>query len=263
MWPIRDFEFYSPSYGIATGGFYDVTGLVWRTTDGGKRWSHQRVAGEPVFASWFFDSLNVISVGGDLDYGAGMVQTTNAGIEWVYTYLGIWGQAVAISFRTPLQGWAPLGFAGTYMYTMDGGDTWTALFTPDSSAMQDVVFTDETTGYMVGAEGTVLRWYDPLTAVEPGGDGSPVARSGALLLETYPNPTRGKASFDFRVSQQGFVSLKVYDPLGREVATVVSEVLAPGRHAKAFDFGSLPSGVYYSRMSAGTQAETQKLVLIR
>jgi photosystem II stability/assembly factor-like uncharacterized protein len=259
QWPVRDFEFYSPTYGVATGGFYDVTGIVWRTTDTGKTWTHKRVSGEPIWGTHFFDSLEVQCVGGDLDYGAGMVNSTNGAMSWEYTYLGIWGQASAVDYRTPTEGWAPLGFAGTYMYTLDAGRNWTALFTPDSTAMYDVVFTDAATGYMVGQAGTILKYTDATTGV---GDASS-SISHAALLPNQPNPFGLRTRLQFRVQRRAFVSLKVYDVVGREVATVVESELEPGDHWRDFDGAGLPAGVYYYRLSTGSYDETRKMTLIR
>jgi photosystem II stability/assembly factor-like uncharacterized protein len=259
QWPVRDFEFYSPTYGVATGGFYDVTGIVWRTTDTGKTWTHKRVSGEPIWGTHFFDSLEVQCVGGDLDYGAGMVNSTNGAMSWEYTYLGIWGQASAVDYRTATEGWAPLGFAGTYMYTLDAGRNWTAMFTPDSTAMDDVVFTDAATGYMVGREGTILKWADASTSVA-----EVAPRSGrALLLRNEPNPFNPRTRLCFRVERAGRVSLEVYDAVGRIVATVVDEELAAGAYARDFDAAGLASGIYYYRLSAGDVSDTKKMTLIR
>jgi photosystem II stability/assembly factor-like uncharacterized protein len=260
-WPVRDFEFHTGNYGLAMGGLYDVTGLVWRTTDGGHFWTHTRVAGEPFFGAWFHDSLDIVCVGGDLDYGAGMVRTSSGGAQWEYTYLGIWGQASAVSFRTPSEGWSPLGFAGTYMYTLDSGSTWTAMYTPDTTAMRDVVFTDSNTGYMVGDAGTVLKYVGSATPV--GGPDLVSAARGGFLLQNRPNPFNPSTRLAFRVPEIGFVSLKVYDPGGREVATLVSEELAPGDYTRTFDGGNLPSGVYYYRLAAAGLVETRKMVLVR
>ncbi|MFN0151847.1 MAG: YCF48-related protein [bacterium] len=260
VWPVRDFEFYTANYGVATGGYYDVTGLVWRTTDGGKNWTHKRVAGEPIFGTHFFDSLNVVCVGGDLDFGAGMVETANGGALWEYTYLGIWGQGSAVDFATPGEGWAALGFAGTYMVTLDSGSTWTASYTPDSTAMHDIVFTDALTGYMVGSAGTVLKYVPVGTNV----GGPRVAHSSEpLLQQNQPNPFHRSTRFDFRMGRAGAVSLKVYDLAGREVATVVDEALGAGRYARVFDGSGLPSGVYYYKLIAGSYVETKKMVLLR
>jgi hypothetical protein len=57
--------------------------------------------------------------------------------------------------------------------------------------------------------------------------------------------------------------MKVFDVLGREVATLVNEVKAPGEYSVVFDGTNLPSGVYYYRLTAGNFTETRKLMLIR
>jgi photosystem II stability/assembly factor-like uncharacterized protein len=261
QWPVRDFTFLTPLFGMASGGFYDVTGIVWRTTDGGDHWTYDAAAGEPIFGTHFFDPQNLIGVTGDLDFGSGMVRSTDGGVSWDYTYLGIWGQASAIAFRTATEAWAPLGFAGTYMVTTDAGQTWTASFTPDSSAMVDAVFTDSETGYMVGEGGTVLRYTNPLTSVgSVAGDARALA---ATLCESQPNPFRKTTRLAFRVARAGPVSMSVLDASGRVVATLADEWLAAGDHARTLDGASLPSGVYYVRLSAAGRVETTKTVLVR
>ncbi|MCI0636612.1 MAG: T9SS type A sorting domain-containing protein, partial [Actinobacteria bacterium] len=259
-WPVREIKFLTASFGLASGGFYDVTGMVWRTTDGGAFWSHRRVGPEPIFGIHFFDATDALCVSGDLDFGSGMVTSTNGGEEWNYTYLGIWGQASAVSFRTPTDGWAPLGFAGSAMYTLDSGQTWDWTFTPDSTAMRDVCFPDSGTGYMVGDAGTVLKYIASPTSVSASW---PTPAREALLLESRPNPFRASTQLAFRLPSAGSVSLKVYDAQGREVATLADGALAPGPHVRAFDGGRLASGVYWCRLSAGGRVETRRIVLIR
>jgi hypothetical protein len=59
------------------------------------------------------------------------------------------------------------------------------------------------------------------------------------------------------------VSLKVFDVLGREVATLVNEVKPPGEYSVVFDGTNLPSGVYFYQLKAGGFVQTRKLVLLR
>jgi hypothetical protein len=59
------------------------------------------------------------------------------------------------------------------------------------------------------------------------------------------------------------VSLKVFDVLGREVATLVNEVRPPGVYTVRWDASSLPSGVYYYRLQAGAFVESKKMVLMK
>jgi hypothetical protein len=61
----------------------------------------------------------------------------------------------------------------------------------------------------------------------------------------------------------GLVSLKVFDVLGKEVATLINDVKPAGSYEVQFDASNLPSGIYFYKLSAGTFTETKKMVLIR
>jgi photosystem II stability/assembly factor-like uncharacterized protein len=259
-WPVYEVEFHTATYGMATGGLYDVTGLVWKTTDRGQSWTHQRVAGEPFFGIHFFDASNVLCVGGDLDFGAGKVRTTNGGDDWEYTYLGIWGRAAAVSFRTATEGWAPLGFASTIMRSRDGGDQWDEMPTPGDLAMQDVVFLDSGTGYMAGEQGTLLRYVGEGSAVAAPGTPAPTP---GLALRARPNPFGPATRIEFRVPARASVSLRLYDVAGREVARLVDESLPGGMHSRSLDGTGLPDGVYFLRLEADGRTSTRKLLHVR
>jgi hypothetical protein len=87
------------------------------------------------------------------------------------------------------------------------------------------------------------------------------------LEQNYPNPFNPKTNFGFRIADFGFVSLRVFDVLGREVATLVNEPKAAGEHALEFDASSLASGVYFYRMSVssatGSFQQTRAMLLLR
>ncbi|MBI4547714.1 MAG: fibronectin type III domain-containing protein [Ignavibacteriae bacterium] len=70
------------------------------------------------------------------------------------------------------------------------------------------------------------------------------------LYQAYPNPFNPSTNVRFEVAGLGFVSLKVYDVLGREVATLVNEELRPGRYEATWNATQFASGVYYVRMAA-------------
>jgi hypothetical protein len=89
---------------------------------------------------------------------------------------------------------------------------------------------------------------------------------GAFMLEqNYPNPFNPSTSFEFRVSSFGFVSLKVFDILGREIARLVNEMRPAGVYTVRWDASSLPSGVYFARLNQSAegsiQSDTRKIVL--
>jgi hypothetical protein len=67
----------------------------------------------------------------------------------------------------------------------------------------------------------------------------------------------------FKVQASGFTSLKVYDILGREVRTLVSENLQPGSYEVTFDASGLASGIYYYRLTAGEFTQSKRMMLLR
>ncbi|HZY10534.1 MAG TPA: hypothetical protein VFF29_05210 [Bacteroidota bacterium] len=157
-WDLYRIKFLSPQRGFAVGGRFDVTSVVWNTTNGGETWWSRQISGEPLYDIYFSDSLNGLGVGGDLEFGASLVRTSNGGADWVYQYLGFFGQARAITFRTAAESWVPLVFSGTYLYTLDSGHTWNSYYTTHRKIMYDATFTDPKTGYMVGDSGVVMKY---------------------------------------------------------------------------------------------------------
>lgn len=84
-----------------------------------------------------------------------------------------------------------------------------------------------------------------------------------LLGQNHPNPFNPSTSIGFHVAHHGFVSLKVHDVLGREVATLVNETRPPGFHTVVWGASDMPSGVYYYRLVAGGTVQTRKAVLVK
>jgi hypothetical protein len=89
------------------------------------------------------------------------------------------------------------------------------------------------------------------------------APGGFALLQNYPNPFNPGTNFEFRIANVELVVLKIFDVLGREVATLVNDVRPAGTYTVRWDASSLPSGVYYYRLRAGEFAESKKMVLMK
>jgi len=83
------------------------------------------------------------------------------------------------------------------------------------------------------------------------------------LEQNYPNPFNPSTSIQYRVSSTSNVSLKVYDVLGNEVATLVNEEKPAGSYEVKFDAAGLSSGIYFYKLQAGTFTETKKMTLIK
>jgi len=83
------------------------------------------------------------------------------------------------------------------------------------------------------------------------------------LEQNYPNPFNPNTTIEYQVPTRSHVSIKVFDVLGREVATLVNGVEEPGYKSMNFNANGLESGMYFYRLHAGTFTDTKKLVLLR
>jgi hypothetical protein len=83
------------------------------------------------------------------------------------------------------------------------------------------------------------------------------------LSQNYPNPFNPSTTISFGLPSRSFVSLKVFDMIGREVAIIVSEELPSGNYSRQWNAAKMTSGIYFYRLQAGSYTETKKLILLR
>ncbi|MHB8853243.1 MAG: T9SS type A sorting domain-containing protein [Ignavibacteriaceae bacterium] len=87
--------------------------------------------------------------------------------------------------------------------------------------------------------------------------------SNFALEQNYPNPFNPTTTINYSVSKTSMVTIKVYDILGNEVASLMNEEKPAGRYSVNFTASKLASGVYFYRMQAGSFVETKKLILLK
>lgn len=83
------------------------------------------------------------------------------------------------------------------------------------------------------------------------------------LSQNYPNPFNSFTTIEFYISKMQLVEINVFDLLGRKVTSVIQEVLSPGKHLRQWNAESLPSGVYYYRLSTVDEVQTKRLILVK
>ncbi len=83
------------------------------------------------------------------------------------------------------------------------------------------------------------------------------------LQQNYPNPFNPSTAINFSVPEPGIVTLKIIDLLGREVETVVDEFKPAGNYNIIFNADNLTNGIYFYRMTSGSNVITRKMVLLR
>ena len=153
--------------------------------------------------------------------------------------------------------------AGTYergiFLSTDRGLSWE----PENTGLADSNVTAlllDNLGYIyAGTDGGLFKSDRVVTAIR---ENKPTA-SSFHLFQNYPNPFNPSTTIMFNVPSSGFVSLKVYDALGREVKTLVQVVKKMGRYEVEFDASKLSSGVYFYRLTAGDYGAVKKMVVIK
>jgi Secretion system C-terminal sorting domain/FG-GAP-like repeat len=83
------------------------------------------------------------------------------------------------------------------------------------------------------------------------------------LQQNYPNPFNPSTKIKYSIAKEGKANLKVYDILGREVATLVNEYKQAGKYEVEFNAANLPSGVYFYKLEAGNYSQVKKMVLLK
>jgi hypothetical protein len=83
------------------------------------------------------------------------------------------------------------------------------------------------------------------------------------LSQNYPNPFNPSTAISYSLSKAGFVTLKVFNILGNEVATLVNEDKAAGQYNVEFDASNLPSGIYFYKIQTGSFSDTKKMILLK
>jgi len=83
------------------------------------------------------------------------------------------------------------------------------------------------------------------------------------LVQNFPNPFNPSTQIDFSIPQSSHVTLRIYDMLGKEVATLVNGKRETGTYTSTWNAQNCPSGVYFYRLNAGSYTMTRKLILLR
>jgi len=156
-------------------------------------------------------------------------------------------------------------FAGTYrsgvFLSTDDGENWTRIHTGLPTA-EVTCFAIDAEGYViVGLDSTgIFRSTMPTTAVKE----SPVEQPRFFSLEqNYPNPFNPSTTIEFSLPRSEYATLKIYNNMGAEVATLLTKPLAAGKHRVAWNAEKMTAGVYLYRLQAGDFVQTRKLVLLK
>ena len=102
---------------------------------------------------------------------------------------------------------------------------------------------------------------DPVIVTSLNGDVTKI--TNYRLEQNYPNPFNPTTTIKYQIPELSFVTIKVYDVLGNEVATLINEEKPAGSYTVDFNGHEIPSGIYFYRLESGPFTQTKKLILLK
>ncbi|MCU0373249.1 MAG: M28 family peptidase [Ignavibacteria bacterium] len=114
-----------------------------------------------------------------------------------------------------------------------------------------------------GNQGTLVNWCIMFRYYNPVSVGENNTELNYGLNQNYPNPFNPQTKIGFSLSKNEFVTLKIYDALGREIQVLVNDNLSSGNYEVIWNAKNFPSGVYYYRIETGSFTETKRMLLVK
>jgi photosystem II stability/assembly factor-like uncharacterized protein len=153
---------------------------------------------------------------------------------------------------------------GVFVST-DGGGNWQDFNDglPDAVQGMDLNITYANNVIRVMTHGNGGYERKLLSQIPVGLDPDPPVVSSFKLEQNYPNPFNPGTVINWQVPVNGFVSLKVYDVLGNEIAVLVNEEKTAGSYQTEFNASNLSSGTYFYRIESGSFVQTRKMILLK
>ena len=300
---INAIQMISPTVGYAEGDPVGGKWTILTTVDGGNTWSRMatepvQVGAEAGWNNSFQVLGNNIWFGTN---STKVYRSTDLGVTWTSGATTGTLNTYGVHYNTPLNGVAG-GNAGvvstdggaTYSATpvpgtgnitggisggndnfwvcrgssiyrsSDNGATWipTSVHTATGTLwdMDMMVSSGCPTGWAVGATGQIVKIEGSLVGITNSSTETP---STFLLSQNYPNPFNPVTKINFSLPINDFVTMKVYDISGKEVATLVNQSLSIGSYTVEFNASTLASGAYFYTIQAGEYREVKKMMLLK
>ena len=232
-----------------------------KTTDGGVNWVIQSNLASK--NSFYFINADKGWLIGD---NSKIFSTIDGGETWDPCSIPYKAHFFSVHFVDTANGWIAgfdyLNRRSIILKTNDGGETWIEQNGPNTGGLRNLFFINENTGWVVG-DGIFKTTTGGFVSVDDHGESSNNAPGEIILFQNYPNPFNPSTTIHYQLSKAGFVSLKIYDLLGREVSTLVDKWQPEGDYKVDWDANGLHSSVYFCRLKVEEFIVTRKLIFVK
>ena len=220
--------------------------------------------------SWISTDLNnngildMASNGSNIFAGttfSGLYRSTNNGVNWTQTTLNNQTVRTVVAYNNNII--AGEDWWGVYLST-DNGVTWTQRNEGMGNKTINSLFIANNYVFAGTHTASVYRrdlseFLNPTKLNLKNG----IIPNRYLLFQNYPNPFNPNTTIKFQIKDSRFVTLKVFDMLGKEVKALVNEKLSPGIYEVNFDGSNLPSGMYFYTIRSGDFTDTKRMLLVK
>jgi len=252
---------------LDVGYFRDSGGpqRINKTTDGGVTWSIKSPSVNNVVALNFFDE----NYGLAGNYYGTIFRTTDGGENWETINLNIGTESISgFSFlpEEPEKVWGVIFNYNKLIFSSDSGKTWTEQYVADNyNNAYDIYFVDNNCGWLIAPNDYLTPsdvYYNP--------DGTIVSSVWEsisplkfYLNQNYPNPFNPSTKISWQSPVGSWQTLKIYDVLGNEVATLVDEYRPAGSYEVEVNATGFSSGIYLYRLTVGSYTKVRKMVVLK
>lgn len=269
---------------ICGHSFFDNYFKIYKTTNAGLNWNVLNFSkNTSIVEINFFNNTTGIAVGNSSGgfFGTKIYRTTNTGTTWdsVFAFPKVFCSFVKIlngtgtSFASGyyVTDTNNLYFTKTYTFkSTNYGLSWTARYFNTNNLISGCSLIDQNNYFMSGG-----NFFDTAVILKSTNGGNVFVNSVSSIIpdkielsQNYPNPFNPSTIIRFRINALKLVTLKIYDVLGKEIATLVNEKLQPGIYEIPFSISQLSnyqfsSGIYLYRLKTDNFTETKKMMLIK
>jgi len=233
-------------------------GGIYRSTNNGTTWT----AASDGLTSLFIHATVVSDTNlfAGTYFGSGVYLSTDNGTSWTTVNNGLTNNNVRTLAVSGSKLFAGTDGSGVFLSTNNGA-SWTIASTGLTNTIVNALVVSDTFLFAGTGDGV---WRRPLseiiTGIEYQIDGTP---SQFELEQNYPNPFNPSTTIKYSIPTSEFVTLKIFDVLGNEIATLVNENKSAGSYEINFNASNLSSGIYLYTLQAESYTQTKKLILLR
>ena len=236
--------------------FGSNTTTVMYSSNSGANWTTQTTPTANQYGIWFNDDNNGMAIYQSLS------ATTNGGTNWSaltspVTYYGAGVCGTATKWWATTQNTTP-----DVYYSSNNGANWTTQYTAPTAGGVFRHLSMARNGNTIWGCRSLggISKYGTSTGITPIGTVTPVDYT---LSQNYPNPFNPTTKINFAIPKSGMVTLKVYNVLGKEVATLVNQNMTAGTYNYEFNASNLSSGIYFYKLDVNGFSQVKKMSLVK